>query len=150
MNGPEETEQKTANRDPLQPQENMTDFEQALARAMRKVEVRAETTAKFLALAEEAERKRVHAGGSFRLLKPSNGGRVFAMPGPRAWTRSWLGGAIAAVLAIGVFAGAHIHEQHDRRVEAQKQFETAERITDQTLAHTKEELAQQGIYLDQR
>ena len=36
-----------------------------------------------------------------------------------------MGGAIAAVLAMGVFAGAHIHEQHERRVMAQQQFETA-------------------------
>lgn len=141
MNGPEETQDKT-----------MTEFEQALARAMRRVEVRAETTAKFLALAEEAERKRVHAGGGFRLIKLSNGGRLFTMPRPRAWTNSWMGGAIAAVLALGVFAGAHIHEQHEqheRRVVAQQQFETAERITDETLARTRAELARQGIQLEQ-
>ena len=88
----------------------MTEFEQALSRAMRRVEVRAETTAKFLALAEEAERKRAHAGGGFRLIKLSNGGRVFAMPRiPQA--RAWMGGAIAAVLAMGIFVGAHIHER---------------------------------------
>ncbi|HZQ42468.1 MAG TPA: hypothetical protein VFA99_04420 [Acidobacteriaceae bacterium] len=153
MNGPEEREQKVEMKD------QMTEFEQALARSMRRVEVSAETAAKFLALAEEAERKRVlhpseqrtfagdpgHAGGGFRLIELSNAGRVFAMPRPR----SWLGGAIAAVLAMGVFVGAHIHEQHERRVEAQKQFETAERITDETLAHTRAELARQGIELEQ-
>jgi hypothetical protein len=143
MNGPEEREQKVEMND------QMTEFEQALARSMRRVEVRAETAAKFLALADEAERKRLHAGGGFRLIKLSNGGRVFAMPGSRAWTRSWMGGAIAAVLAMGVFVGAHVHEQHERRVEAQKQFETAERITDETLARTRAELARQGIELEQ-
>jgi hypothetical protein len=124
----------------------MKEFEQALSRAMQRVEVRAETSAKFLALAEEAERKRVHAGGGLRLIKLSNGGRVFAMPRPRAW----MGGAIAAVLAIGVFAGAHVHEQHERRMMAQQQFETAERITDETLARTREQLERQGISLDQQ
>lgn len=143
MNGPEEREQKTHSAD------QMTEFEQALARSMRRVEVRAETTAKFLALAEEAERKRSHAGGGFRLIKLSNGGRLFAMSRPAAWTRSWLGGAIAAVLAMGVFVGAHVHEQHERRVEAQKQFEAAERITDEALARTRAELARQGIELEQ-
>lgn len=137
MNGPDMEKENT----------QMTDFEQALARSMRRVEVRAETTAKFLALADEAERKRVHAGGGFRLIKLSNGGRVFALP--HAWTRTWLGGAIAAVLAMGVFVGTHVHEQHERRVEAQKQFETAERITDETLARTRAELARQGIELEQ-
>ena len=143
MNGPEEREQKTDTRD------QMTEFEQALARSMRHVEVRAETTAKFLALAEEAERKRAHAGGCFRLIKLSNGGRVFAMPLPGAWTRTWMGGAIAAVLAMGIFVGAHVHEQHERQVEAQKQFQAAERITDETLARTRAELARQGIELEQ-
>lgn len=148
MNGPEENkrEQEMAFEvdDP-----RMKEFEQALHRAMQRVEVRAETTAKFLALAQDAERKRVHAGGGFRLIKFSNGGRVFAMPKPRAW----MGGAIAAVLAIGVFAGAHIHEQHEqheRQVQAQLQFETAERITDEALARTRAELAQRGIHLDRQ
>jgi hypothetical protein len=151
MNGPEENEREQEMQfevdDP-----RMKEFEQALSRAMQRVELRAETTAKFLALAEEAERKRVHAGGGFRLIKFSNGGRVFAMPRlPQA--RAWMGGAIAAVLAIGVFAGAHIHEQHEqheRQAMAQQQFETAERITDEALARTRAELEQRGINLEQQ
>jgi hypothetical protein len=111
---------------------------------MRRVEVRAETTKKFLALAEEAEQKRVHAGGGLRLLKLSNGGRVFAMPKPRAW----MGGAIAAVLAMGCFVGARIHTEHERKVQAERQFETAERITDQALERTREQLQQRGIRLE--
>jgi hypothetical protein len=145
MNGPEERDQRAEMNDALD-DPRMKEFEQALSRAMQRVEVRAETAAKFLALAEEAERKRVHAGGGFRLIKLSNGGRVFAMPRPRAW----MGGAIAAVLAIGCFVGAHVHEQHERRVVAQQQFETAERITDETLARTRAELEQRGINLDQQ
>jgi hypothetical protein len=151
MNGPEKNEREQEMQfevdDP-----RMKEFEQALSRAMQRVELRAETTAKFLALAEEAERKRVHAGGGFRLIKFSNGGRVFAMPRlPQA--RAWMGGAIAAVLAIGVFAGAHIHEQHEqheRQMMAQQQFETAERITDEALARTRAELEQRGINLEQQ
>lgn len=121
----------------------MTEFEQALARAMKRVDVRAETSAKLLGLAEEADRKRVHAGGSFRLIKFSNGGRMFATARPRAW----MGGAIAAVLAMGCFVGARIHIEQERRTHAERQFETAERITDQTLARTREQLAQRGIRL---
>jgi hypothetical protein len=151
MNGPEKNEREQEMQfevdDP-----RMKEFEQALSRAMQRVELRAETTAKFLALAEEAERKRVHAGGGFRLIKFSNGGRVFAMP-RLPQTRAWMGGAIAAVLAIGVFAGAHIHEQHEqheRQMMAQQQFETAERITDEALARTRAELEQRGINLEQQ
>src|SRR5262249_24765878 len=127
----------------------MAEFEQALSRAMRRVEMRAETSAKFLALAEEAERKRVEAGGGFRLIKFSNGGKGFAMPRlPQA--RAWMGGAIAAVLAMGVFVGTHVHEKHEKRVAAEQQFETAERITDEALARTRAELAERGIHLDQQ
>src|SRR5579875_2593148 len=141
MNGPED---KRPIDTEVKNEAGMQHFEQALARAMKRVEVRAETTAKFFALAEEAERKRRHAGGGFRLIKLSNGGRVFTMPHPRGW----MGGAIAAVLAMGCFVGAHIHTEHERRIQAERQFETAERITDQTLQRTREQLAQQGIQIE--
>jgi len=148
MNGPEENKREKEMEFEFE-DARMQEFEQALSRAMQRVEVRAETSAKFLALAEEAERKRVRAGGGFRLIKFSNGGRVFAMPRPRAW----MGGAIAAVLALGVFFGTHVHEQHEqqheRRVMAEQQFEAAERITDETLARTREQLQQRGINLEQ-
>lgn len=143
MNGPEE--QRVGKREQEKEDPHMAEFERMLERAMRKVEVRAETTAKFLALAEEAEQKRAHAGGGLRLVRLSNGGRVFAMPKPKAW----MSGAIAAVLAMGCFVGAHIHAEHERKVQAQQQFETAERITDETLARTREQLQAQGIDLDQ-
>jgi hypothetical protein len=149
MNGPEE--QGTGNRD--QGSESrvqdakMQEFERALGRAMQRVEVRAETAAKFYALAEEAERKRLDAGGGLRLIRFSNGARVWAMPRiPQA--KAWMGGAMAAVLAMGCFVGARIHAEHERRVQAERQFETAERITDETLAHTREQLRAQGIELD--
>jgi hypothetical protein len=143
MNGPEEKNRVQG--------EERTEFEQALARAMRPVELRAETAAKFLALADEAEQKRVHAGGGLRRIRLSNGGRLFAMPWPRSFlhsSNSWLGGAIAAVLAVGCFVGAHIHTEHERRLHAERQFEAAERITDQALARAREQLEQRGIHLD--
>lgn len=122
----------------------MKKFEQALARAMKPVEPRAETTAKLLGLAEEAARDRAHHAGGLRLINFANGGRMFAMPRPRAW----MGGAIAAVLAIGCFAGARIHTEHERKMQAEHQFETAERITDQTLERTREQLEERGIRLE--
>jgi hypothetical protein len=153
MNGPEKNEREQEMQFEVE-DPRMKEFEQALGRAMQRVEVRAETTARFLALAEEAERKRVHAGGGFRSIKLSNGGRVFTMPRLRIpQARAWMGGAIAAVLALGVFAGAHVHEQHEqheRQVVAQQQFETAERITDEALARTRAELEQRGINLEQQ
>jgi hypothetical protein len=152
MNGPEETGNREQGIGNSEQDVQMMEFEQALSRAMQRVEVRAETTAKFLALAEEAERKRVHSGSGLRLMKlpgfTGTAGRVFAMPRiPPA--KAWMGGAIAAALAVGVFAGAHIHTEHERRVQAQQQFEAAERITDQAMERTREQLRAQGIYLDQ-
>jgi hypothetical protein len=153
MNGPEERDQRTEMKDELN-DPRMKEFEQALSRAMQRVEVRAQTAAKFLALAEEAEKSRMKAGGGLRLLRLSHGGRVITMPRLRIpQARAWMGGAIAAVLAMGVFAGAHIHEQHEqheRQVMAQQQFETAERITDETLARTREQIERKGINLDQQ
>lgn len=147
MKGPEE--QGVGNREQgVAGDPQMQEFERALSRAMQRVEVRAETTAKFLALAEEAEEKRLKTGGGFRLINFANGGRVFAMP-RMPQMRAWMGGAIAAVLAMGCFAGAHMHTEHERRVQAQQQFEAAERITDQALERTREQLRAQGIYLDQ-
>lgn len=144
MSGPEQKEKMRFEMDDPQ----MYEFERALSRAMRRVEVPAETTAKLYALAEEAERKRANGGGGFRLIKFSNGGRVFAMPRiPQA--RAWMGGAIAAVLVLGCFAGAHMHTEHERRVQAERQFEASQRITDETLAHMRQQLHAQGIYLDE-
>lgn len=153
MNGPEERDQKMQfeMNDPDMNDPRMQEFERALSRAIQRVELRAETSAKFLALAEEAERSRVKAGGGLRLLRLSNSAKLFTMPRlPQA--RAWMGGAIAAVLAMGVFVGTHLHEQHEqheRRVAAQQQFATAERITDETLARTRAEIERQGINLDQ-
>jgi hypothetical protein len=144
MNGPEEREQRKEMKELYEGEVAPTEFEQALARAMQRVDVRAETTKKFLALAEEAEKQRVAKGGGLRLVSFSGGGRVVAMPRPQAW----MGGAIAAVLAIGCFVGAHIHTEHERKVQADRQFEAAERITDETLARTREELQQRGIQLE--
>jgi hypothetical protein len=136
MNGPEVQGLENSERDP-----RMQEFEQALSRAMQRVEVPAEMTAKFMAVAEE---KHAHAGSGLKLIKFSKSWRVFAMPQARVW----MGGAIAAVLAMGIFVGGHMHTEHERRVQAQQQFEAAERITDQALERTREQLRSQGIYLD--
>ena len=64
----------------------------------------------------------------------------------RAW--SLVGGAaIAATLIGGVFAAQDVRERHDREqrhATATQQFEAATRITDQVLAHTREELERSG------
>lgn len=58
------------------------------------------------------------------------------------------GAAIAATLIGGVFAVKDVREHRDRehrQAVATQQFETATRITDQVLAHTREELQRSGV-----
>lgn len=72
--------------------------------------------------------------------------RILAVPRMRLW----FGGAVAAVLAVGVVSleGIHVHREHERKV-ATQQFEEAQQITDRTLEQTRERLASKGIYLAQ-
>jgi hypothetical protein len=135
MNGPEEINRERPETSAAEA--GLSEFEQSLRHALQRVEVPAETTKKLLALAEESGRTRTHSG------------RVLAMPMRIALVRSWVGGAIAAVLVLGCFAGARIHAEHERRLQADQQFEAAERITDQTLERTRQQLEQRGIQLDQ-
>ena len=62
-------------------------------------------------------------------------------------TSTWVSGAIAAVLALGIFTGERVHQQHERQL-ATQQFETATRIEDQALAHAREQLERAGVPLD--
>ena len=64
---------------------------------------------------------------------------------PRA--RPWISGAIAAALLAGVYVGdqMHLHHERERAELAQQQFETAMRITDETLDHVRLQLQQAGV-----
>lgn len=86
------------------------------------------------------------AAGAQPVARPGHG-KLLTMP-VRQW-RTWASGAIAALIVLGVLQGERIHQQHERRAEAQRQFETAERITDQTLEQTREQLQRAGISLEQ-
>jgi hypothetical protein len=131
----------------------MTEFEQALTRAMRRVETRAELSAKLLVLAAEAEAKRPAKGILPRWTRLSNGGKVLIFPRQRGSmsSMSWMGGAIAAALVLAAVLGdtAYVHREHQRKAQAQREFETATRITDQALAHTRRQLQRAGISLNE-
>jgi hypothetical protein len=117
-------------------QKAFASLEQSLAKTLAPMEAPAGFVDRVMA--------RAHAGEA---AKRTGGGRLLVMP-MRQW-RAWAAGAVAAVLVLGALEGSRVHQQQERRVEAQRQFETAERITDQTLQHTREQLRQQGILLDQ-
>jgi len=117
----------------------MTPFEEQLHKAMRRVDA-PPTLMRFLEAAVEVERERT---------LPRNAGKhswAFFLPRPQF--AAWMTAAFAAMLAVGVFAGGHAYQRHERTVRATQQFETASRITDEALAHTREQLARAGVPLD--
>ena len=109
--------------------EKLTEFEQQLTQAMRRVDP------------PEGFAERVLARAKTQQVSPTN---LLVMP---ARVRVWAGGAIAAVLAIGAFVGQQVHvrqERHKAEV-AQQQFETALRITDETLDQVRLQLQEAGV-----
>jgi len=63
----------------------------------------------------------------------------------------WATGAVAAALIVGALSVGEVHERRARvearRVEAEREFETASQITDKTLEHAREQLARAGVKL---
>jgi hypothetical protein len=121
----------------------MDEFEQSLRRAMRRVDVRAETTRKFLAIAAEAEAARIKSGRWTTWFRPASGGRVLAMPRVPAWGMA----ALAAMVVLGVFGGEQVHRQTEQRkaADAQRQFDAGVRITDHALDQTRAQLEKAGF-----
>jgi hypothetical protein len=111
-----------------QPDESFVELEQRLTVALRPVD------------APEGFADRVMERA--RTAKPAPAKVVTMAP-----RRVWAGGAIAAVLMVGAFAGEQTHLRHEREraEQAQRQFDTAMRITDQTLEHVREQLQQAGV-----
>ncbi len=119
-------------------QEPMDEFEKDLARALRRVEVRAETTAKFLAIASEARVEQQRTGKMW--VKPTSGGRLLFLPK----LRIWLCGPIAAVLLLGLFVGEKVQERRKAEIVA-RQFEVAMRVTGKTLDDVGARVSRAGM-----
>jgi hypothetical protein len=120
--------------------DDLNDFEKRLAKAMRRVDA-PPNVAKFLALAAEAHAER-------ELPRRARKHRwAFFFPKPPMWAM----GAVTAVLVLGVFAGEQIHERTQERKAAvvQREFETAMRVTDHALDHTRAQLERAGLNLEQ-
>lgn len=122
-------------------------FEQQLARALQRVDAPEGFAARLMERAEKGDPAAAgHVPGRAAHTPGRGVSRLLVLP-RRQWL-SWASGAIAAVLVAGIFVGQHVHERHERKIEAQRQFETASRITDKTLEQVREQLAQQGIQLN--
>ena len=63
--------------------------------------------------------------------------------------RAWVGGAIAALLVVGVVGGEELRVRHEREQAAlaTKQFEAALRVTDHALDQTRAQLERAGLKL---
>jgi hypothetical protein len=74
--------------------------------------------------------------------------KVVAMPlrMPRR-THVWMTGSIAAALLLGALLGGDAYRRHEHAV-ADREFAISQRITEQTLEQTRQQLAEQGIRLD--
>ncbi len=125
--------------------EPMGEFEQALQKAMRRVNA-PETLAAFLATAAEAEEHRQRSGSGW--LRPNRGGVVYVPPKPRRWAV----GALAAALLLAVLGTGAWRLQRERARQialANQQFTAAVRVTDEALQQTREQLQRTGLNLAQ-
>jgi hypothetical protein len=61
-----------------------------------------------------------------------------------------MGGALAAVLALGMYGSEVLHQRRERAEQAAKadqQFAVAMQVTDHALAQTREQLQRAGLKL---
>ena len=116
----------------------MQEFEESLTRALRRVDAPEGFAARALQRAGAANPQPA------QLLAMRPRFAAFRL-------QAWVGGAIAALLVLGVFGAdqVHVRQQRERAALAQQQFETATRITDQALEQIRAQLAQAGVFKDQ-
>jgi hypothetical protein len=123
----------------------MSEFDEMLTKALRPVQP-PETLAKFLAIAAEAEEHKRSTGR--RWFRPASGGLIFVASWMNPWPRAFAGGALAAALLLGVFVAEQAHRRHEQ-AEATQEFATSERVTDEAIQRTREQLMRAGVPLDQ-
>ncbi len=114
-------------------------FERELAAAFKRVDAPERLSVALMNIAEAEAPKPA---------RPAASNKIFTfrrMPVPRLW----MGGALAAALTIGVFAGEAIHVRRDHeRAAAEKQFDEAQQITERALAHARAQVQRAGVSLD--
>jgi hypothetical protein len=116
----------------LAPDLKLAEFELQLARAMARVDAPEGFAARVMERAASPAEKVV-------VMRPRSG--LWRM-------QAWTGGAIAAVLALGMFGAEQLHLRRERD-RADQQFAVAVQVTDHALAQTREQLARAGLNLGQ-
>jgi hypothetical protein len=118
------------------PELAMTEFELQLARAMSRVDAPEGFAARVMERTTSPAEKVI-------VMRPRSG--LLRM-------QAWAGGAIAAMLALGMFGAEQLHLRRERAEEtarADQQFAVAVQVTDHALAQTREQLARAGLNLGQ-
>jgi hypothetical protein len=123
------SEQERMDGPELVPDLKLAEFELQLARAMRRVDAPEGFAARVMEKAEQPQ--------AVVVMRPRNG--LLRM-------QAWMGGAIAAVLAIGMY-GAEVLHQRREQAKADQQFAVAMQVTDHALAQTREQLQRAGLKL---
>jgi hypothetical protein len=132
------------------------EFELQLAQAMRRVDAPEGFAVRVLdQMGEQMGEGTATAPAQVSKARPG-APRVVMMQ--RRW--AWAGGAMAAVLALGMFGTEQLHQRRERaeRVAAEQaaaeqaalanqQFEAAVRVTDHALEQTREQLQRAGLRL---
>jgi hypothetical protein len=119
----------------LVPDVQLAEFELQLARAMRRVDAPEGFAARAMDRARD------------RTASPAEQTVIVMRPRRGLWRmQAWTGGAIAAVLALGMFGAEQLHLRRERE-RADQQFAVAVQVTDHALAQTREQLARAGLNL---
>ena len=145
-------QEKSVDGPELAPDLKLAEFEVQLARAMRRVEAPEGFAARVLDRAVGPDDV-VATPSQVSEAAPGAPGVVVMRPRKGLWRmQAWTGGAIAAVLALGMFGAEQLHLRKERAEEtarADQQFAVAVQVTDHALAQTREQLARAGLNLGQ-
>ena len=116
----------------LVPDLKLAEFELQLARAMRRVDAPE-------GFAERVMETSASPAEKVRVMRPRQG----------SWRmQAWMGGAIAAALALGMFGAQQLHQQREQ-AKADQQFAVAMQVTDHALAQTRQQLQRAGLKLSE-
>jgi len=114
----------------LVPDLKLAEFELQLARAMRRVDAPE-------GFAERVMETSASPAETVIVMRPRSG--LWQM-------QAWAGGAIAAVLVLGMFGAEQLHQRREQ-AKADQQFALAMQVTDHALMQTREQLQHAGLNL---
>jgi hypothetical protein len=127
------SEQERMDGPELVPDLKLAEFELQLARAMRRVDA----PEGFAARVMDRAASPVEVEQKVLVIRPRSG----------LWRlQAWMGGALAAVLALGMY-GAEVLHQRREQAKADQQFAVAMQATNHALTQTREQLQRAGLKL---